>query len=208
MRIARAARLIASLGCLGWLAAPSAGAADATINVYESTFNNFANALKPLTITGHYKFRVTVDLGILGRHGLTICDSDWTATVTSLSFHISPGGVNVDGGVDVSWCHISFSSSQLGGSGNVYYSTVDHAVHFSFSSASVQPCFSIGGWDVCLPISISVNPTLNIPSLPIRPSLVHFETASGPKQLRLDPTNVSLTKQSGYVQLRSDAHIW
>ena len=204
--------MIACLSCLLALGTRPAGASDANINVYESTFNRFANALQPITMTGHYTFRISVDTWF-GEASVKICSSDWTATVTGLAFHVSPDRVTVDGRVDVSWCDVSFSNSQLGGSGNVYYSAADKAVHFSFYSASVQPCLSIdagpfGTLDVCLPVTISVQPTLNIPPLPIRPSLVHFETASGPKQLRLDPRNVSLTKQSGYVQLRSDAHVW
>ena len=189
-----------------------ASAADGTVRVYEATFNDFTNAIKPITVTGHYKYSITIDAGLFGEYSVTICNSDYKATVSGLTFSITPSGVTVDGNVDVDWCHLSFSSSELDASGNIFYSYADQAVRFYFYSASVQPCFPVdtplGSRNVCLPVHINIAPTLNIPPLPIRPSVISFETASGPKQLFLKPRNVSLVKQNGYIELQSDVDIW
>ncbi len=187
------------------------------IKVYESTFNDFARAIEPARIEGHYTFSITIDAGWLGTHTFTICDSDYTAIVSGLGFNITPGSVTAEGDVGVDWCGFDFSSSQLSATGNVYYSSADKAVHFSFSSANVQACFSIDvdiGWldfhrtfTVCLPVNINIAPTLNIPPMPIGTSIVYFETAGGSRRLYLQPRNVSLVKRGGYVELQSEVSI-
>lgn len=187
------------------------------IKIYESTFNDFARAIEPALISGHYTFSITIDAGWFGKHTFTICDSDYTARVSGLDFDITPGSVDVEGDVTVDWCGLSFSSSQLDATGNVYYSSSDKAVRFSFSSANVQPCFTINvdiGWlgfhesfTVCLPLNINIAPTLNIPPVPIGTSIIYFETAGGPRQLYIQPRNVSLIKRGGYVELQSDVSI-
>ena len=184
-----------------------------TIKVYESTFNEFTSSIQPITVTGHYKFTVTIDTFIFGKRTITICDSNYSADVTDLDFEIETSGVQVDGDVDAEWCGLSFSSSTLNANGTIAYSSGDESVHFTFYSTTVQPCFTVkipvlGDRTVCLPASINIASTLNIPPLPIRTTALSFETAGGPRTIYLEPRDVSLRQRNGYIELQSYVSLW
>jgi hypothetical protein len=192
-------RLILALSAAAFLLpARTAPAADATVYVYTATLNELASAISPMTITGRYKF--TVGSGIFKT---TICDSAYTINVTGLSFSISPTSVTADADVTGSWCRVGFNGD-LDASGNVYYRASDRTVRFSFSSASVQPYFSVLGYKIWLPVHVNITSTLNIPPMHIGVARVAYETASGPRLVTMVPNDISLVKRSGYLELQSD----
>lgn len=198
------ARALAALVATGALAAPAA-AQDGIVTVRESAFNELAGALEPLTLSGHKTLEVSIAT-FWGPVRITVCDSDWTATVRDLAFDIRPATVEVTGDVEASWCGLNFTGDLLT-TGDVGYSAGPNAVVVSVASTSVQPRFSIFGIDVRLP-AINVGPTLSLPPIPVRTAFVRFETAAGPTDLRVTPHNVFLTKRNGFIELRSDVAVW
>lgn len=185
-----------------------------TVKVYTSTFNEFSNSILPVTLSGSYKLSFTVDLGLFGKHTITLCNSTYSATVSTLTFSISTTAVTAGGKVSARWCNITFADSQLNATGNVYYSAADGNVHFAFSSASVKPCASIRfpvinrTLTVCLPVNINVAPTLNIPPLAIRTTVISHESAGGQRNIFMTPRNISLVKRNGYLELQTDVSFW
>ncbi len=180
-----------------------APAADATVRIYTSTLNEFATALSPIPpITGNYRLQSCFEF--FGRHCITLCDSPYSAMVSGLNFAISPSAVTATGSVSAQWCNISFGGS-LNASGNVFYTAADSKVRFNFTSAAVQPSFNfLGLITVWLPFSINIAPTLNIPSMTIGSAWLGYESASGPRQLVMRPSDSSLFKRSGYLELQTN----
>jgi hypothetical protein len=173
------------------------------IKVYESTFNEFIDAVEPIQVTGRYKLSVTVDLWILGTHTITLCDSSYTATVSDLDFDITSANVQSDGDVNASWCGFSFGAD-VDATGDIYYYNPDHTVRFNFTSASIQPSFNAFGYTVWLPVHINIAPTLNIPPVRVGTALIYYESAAGQRQIYMDPQNVTVQKRNGYIELQSD----
>ncbi|MDH3514468.1 MAG: hypothetical protein OEM83_06305 [Gammaproteobacteria bacterium] len=196
------------------LATASPVASAETVRIYTSTFNEFSNAILPVTLTGRYKLTFTIDLGWLGRHTITLCNSAYSATVSTLTFGISTSAVTAGGKVSARWCNITFGDSQLSATGNVYYSAGDDNVHFTFTSASVKPCASIRfsaidqTLTVCLPVSINVAPTLNIPPLAIGIAVISHGSPTGQRAVFMTPNNISLVKRNGYLEFQTDVSFW
>lgn len=190
---------------IGWfvfslaLTAAPLAAQDGTVRVYESTFNELAGRIQPLQLTGHYAW----GCGFWG----CICDSDWTATVTQLNFGITPAQVSLTGRVDAQWCGLSFNS-MLNATGNVAYSAGQNAILVTVNATSVQPCFPILWANVCLPVWINVSNTMSLPPIPMGVAYFRFETAAGTDTLRMAPSNISLLKRNGYVELQANVNLW
>ncbi len=183
---------------LAFTAAPLA-AQDGTVKVYESTFNELAGRIEPLVLTGHYAW----GCGFWG----CICDSDWTATVTQLSFGITTAQATLTGRVDAQWCGLSFNST-LNTTGDVTYSAGQNAILVTVNPTSIQPCFRILWANVCLPVWITVSDTMNLPPIPVGIAYFGFETARGTDTLRMTPSNISLLKRNGYVELQANVNLW
>lgn len=204
--------LARAMGLLALVTVPApVSAADGTVKVYDSTFNEFAAAIQPLQVTGHYNFGITIDLGLFGRHRITICSSDYAATVSALRFRINPNNAIVDGSITASWCGLTFTSSLLT-TGNIFYNQADQTVRFSFGGTNIQPCFTISfmgiPFTMCVPVQINVGPTFNVPPLPVRTALISFESTGGARRMRMTPRNVTLVKRAGYIELQSDVSFW
>jgi hypothetical protein len=192
------------------------------VRVYESTLNRLADAVGPLTYTGHYTFSVTVCVPLTNLCGSTqICDSDWTATVRQLRFAITPAAINITGTVDASWCGVSFGS-ELKTTADVVLQTgivfVPGTAHVALppqeslvltvSPTSIQPEFDVQGYTVKLPIHINVAPALALPPIPLSPALVSINTATGLAQLHLSPSQVAVVKRDHCVELQSTMQLW
>ena len=194
---ARFTRLATSaLACL--LLGRAAVAADAAVYIRESTFNDFAAALVPISVTGHKQ--VSIGRGWLKT---VICDSDYTATVTGISFIIAPSGVVAVGPVSATYCGHPFRGT-FTATGSVSYRASDSTVRVSFASASVRPTFEILGITIPLP-SFDVAPSLNIPPMKIGIARIRYdETADGSRRLVMRPQDISLVQQTGYIVLQSN----
>jgi hypothetical protein len=193
----RCAVLVAACLCT---AAP--GTAE-TIHVRTSTFNKFIARIEPIPFSGRYRFRVTIDTFIFGKHVVTLCDSPYRGTVNGLRFVIVPGVVQVTGRAGFTWCNLGFDGA-VTGTGRVYYNNGDDTVRLAFSSAAVRPSFKFLGFNVTLPVTVNIAPTLDIPPLPIRPALIGLRTPDGARYLRMTPANTTVSAQAGYVELKSE----
>ena len=196
---------------LNWLLAIcifSAGATygqDLDLRVEESTFDEFADSIQPIQISGRYRLTTTIDLGIFGRHTITWCDSAYAGTVDGLEFDINSARIAAQGDVAITWCNIGFGGpgAELSATGDVFYNTANSTLNFDFSSTNFQPSVNAFGFTIRLPISINIAPTFNIPPLRIGSTSLSFPTADGRRYVRVTPVNVSAVKRNGYVQLTS-----
>ena len=190
---------------LALLLSGGAAAQDLDLRVDESTFDEFADAIQPIQITGRFRFATTIDLGIFGKHTITWCDSAYAGTVDGLEFDINSVRIRAQGDAAFTWCNIGFGGpgKELSATGDVTYNSGNSTLNFTFSSATVQPSFSAFGFTIWLPVSINIAPTFNIPPLRIGSTSISFATAQGTRYLRVRPLNVAAVKRNGYIQLTS-----
>ena len=130
-------------------------AQDASVRVDDSVFNSFANQLEPLTLTGYYSYQVSTWFGNV----TYICSSNWTATVTGITFSTSPGITQITGSVDASWCNVGFHAPLLT-TANVTYSGGN--IWISVNPTYIQPVVNVLGIEhqPLLPVTIDVSSAL------------------------------------------------
>jgi hypothetical protein len=182
------------LFCIGILFSVNASASDGKIKIYESTFDDFIGALGQIKLTGTYSFHVWV----FG------CTSNYTATVINPKVTISTTEVKLTAKADTTWCGYSFPKGDLKATGNIYYSSADQTIRFSFTAASYKPKISIAGVTITLPVNIKLDTVMNIPPMKITYTIVEHETPAGTRRIYLKPKNVSLNKQTKYIEFTSD----
>ncbi|HEY7647913.1 MAG TPA: hypothetical protein VID04_02820 [Methylomirabilota bacterium] len=188
------------------LAPAAARAQGGTVRVYQATFNELASRIQPLTMSGRYRLQFTAQTW-LGPVTWTVCDSAWSATVTQLSFSITPGAATLNGRVDATWCNLAFNSN-LAMNVDVRYEPQQKLVYVSTSPTAIQPRFNVLGQNIALPFTIDVAPSLTLPPIPVVTGLVYFETSRGIVDLRVSPQNVTLSKRNGYVEIQGDVSVW
>ena len=179
-------------------------AQDGTVKVYESAFNQLASRIQPVQLTGHYSW----GCGFWG----CVCDSDWTATITQLSFSITPAQLTLSGQVSAQWCGLSYSAP-VNATGNVTYSQPQNAILITMNQTTISPCFPIllffgAPVPVCVPVGINIAGMMNLPPIPVGFAQVRLESARGNEYLRLVPSNISLQKRNGYIELQSTVTLW
>ena len=179
----------------------------AAVRVYSSAFNALAAQIEPLTFNGHYTYQYCHWLPLVGTQCVTVCSSDWSATVDQVKFSITPAQITVAGHVAAHWCGVGFGSD-LSTTAQATYSPLVNGVVVTVSPTSIQPKFSVGGYDVGLPVHIDVGSSLSVPPIPITTAMFAFDTAEGPQTLRLTPSDVTLTKASGYLELQANVALW
>jgi hypothetical protein len=197
MRCARALVLVLAI-----VATSPVAAQDSTVRIFDSSLNKLANRVQPVTLSGMHRASVW----IFGQE-VTLCYAPYTATLSQLRFATSPATIQITGRVDARWCNLSFSAN-LNTTADATYSPGQRAIVVVVSPTSVRPRFNVLGFDVDLPVSINVAPSLSIPPLPIGVAEIGLQGVRGPVTLRLQPQNVSLVRGSGYLELRSDVTIW
>jgi hypothetical protein len=198
-RTCRCALLLA----LTLAAAARASAQDGVVKLFDSSLNEFANRIQPMRMNGHHK--ATTFVWPFGE--VTICDSDYTATVSQLTFATTPAAVTITGRVDATWCGVSVNSP-LQTTANVSYSGPQRAILVSVNPTNIQPHVTVGPFNIPLPFHINVAPSLNIPPIPMASGLIFFQGAQGPVSLRVEPLNVSLLRRSGFLELQTDVTVW
>ena len=198
--------------------------ARARIQVYESTFNEFAAAIEPLAFKGDYTYKVCTWLPVVGTSCTTICSSDWAAKVNGLRFKITPAKVKVAGKVNAQWCGVSFDaelettadvtyvrSFVLPGRGHLRFNQgmqSQEGIRVTVNPTDIQPLFHVFGYEVKLPVHIDVAPSMSLPTIPVGTALLWFETAAGPQDLRLSPSHVVLVKRHGSLELQARVSLW
>ncbi len=222
-RLARAADVGLAGSDLGSLVPTGRG----VLKVYESAFNELADKVEPIQFKGHYAYKACTWTPF-GTQCTTICSSDWTAKVKDLRFGISPARVRITGDVEAHWCNVGFNAN-LETSADVRAVTTlvvvpqlhpshgqpapgrfqgQTAIRVTVEPTSIQPVFRVSGYEVALPIHINVAPSLTLPPLPVSTASFHFETAEGPRALRLSPTHLAVVKRNGYVELQANVSLW
>lgn len=185
----------------GFLLSAPVLAEDGEIRIDETTFNEFSAAIGSIGFSDRYRFKVA---------GITICNSIYTATLRDLRFDIKPSTVDVTGQVSGVWCHIGFGGSgpELTASGNVYYDPVTDSVRFTFSSAKVDMKVHIDTffWEGDVTVTtIDITSMLNtIPAVPIGKATISLNSNGDTNYVRMTPSNTSLVKHNGYIELISD----
>jgi hypothetical protein len=179
----------------------------AAVRVYNSAFNALAAQVEPLNFNGHYTYEYCHWLPVVGTQCMTICSSDWSATVDQLNFNITPSQVTIVGHVAAHWCGAGFTSN-LSTTARTTYSPRANGIFVTVNPTSIQPKFSVAGYDVPLPVHINVAPSLSLPPIPIATTMFAFDTANGPQTLRLTPSDVTLTNASGYLELQANVALW
>jgi hypothetical protein len=209
----RVSRVLASVAlAAALLSLPDSGrAADGVLRVHQSTLNEMATALGPLSASGRHVLGVDTWFG-----RIVIC-GQWHADVLNPQFAIHPTGVTITGLVsaryhcDGTW--IPFVGT-LTSSGNVTYNAAQNAIRVTTNATFFRPVFVIPGWvpffggqHITLPFSINVGPSFSF-SVPVRTAHMHFETAAGPERLRVTPHNISLVLEQNQIRLQSDVTLW
>jgi hypothetical protein len=182
----------------------------ATLKIYNSLFNQFAEKIEPVRFSGSYDFTVCTATNPLSGgciYSLDVCNSNWKAEVAQLNFNITPMAVHVTGIVNASWCGVNFSAP-LDTTANTSYSDSQHAVIVMLSSTDIQPRFTVFGYDVPLPVHINVSPQLSLPPIPITAASFYFETARGPQTVHLIPSQVAVAMRDGYIEVQSYVNLW
>jgi hypothetical protein len=209
----RASRVLPSLAlAAALLLSPVAGrAADGVVRIHQSTFNEVAAALGPLSASGRHVLGVDTWFG-----RIVIC-GQWQADVSNVQFAIRSTGVTITGLV-TAWYHcnggwVPFTGT-LTSSGTVTYQAAQNRIRVATSATSFRPVFVIPGWvpffggqHITVPFTINVGPSLSF-SVPVRTAHLHFETAAGPERLRVVPRNISLALEQGQIRLESDVALW
>lgn len=184
----------------GLTAAPAL-AADGTVTVHESTFNEFAGKIEPLRASGTRPVRQTIGICPFCVT-ITVCSGEWTVSVTRLNFDITPDNVFVTGQVSGTY-NCTFLTipwpAVLTAEVDVTYDAEDNVVLVETESAIV---------DVPILGARDFKDSLTLPPLPVSTALLHFETSQGPEFLRLSPRNITLEKKSGYLELEGDVILW
>jgi hypothetical protein len=182
----------------------------ATLKIYNSLFNQFAEKIEPVRFSGSYDFTVcTVPNPVSGGCSVSIdiCNSEWKAEVTQLNFNITPTAVHITGMVHANWCNVGFNAP-LDATANVSYSDSQRAILVTLSPTDIQPRFQVFGYDVPLPVHINVSQALSLPPIPVTSALFYFETARGPQTVHLIPSQVAVAMGDGYIEVQSYVTLW
>ena len=181
-------KVIAFLAGFALLASP-AMATDVTVRVYESTLEDFAAALGPLTRTGQFS--------VPGYSG------DYVIKVTSLGFTIEANkDIEIDGKMNVKYWRFSVDF-KLKAKATASYDSSTRVLKLKTTHTALKPCFH----GICLPVYINIGKTFSF-DIPVKIAKFDFGTASGRQTLRLSPRNISLTNKDDYIELQGDVILW
>jgi hypothetical protein len=191
-----------------------------TVRVYESLLNKIASRLEPLRMNGRYHFEAGCTcVPLVGCGCVVSVTCDWTARVNDLNLSIRPARIRITGNLHATWCDIPFSAP-VETTADVEYVTrmapvggprggwgTKDLVRVRVNPTSIQPRFTISGYVAKLPIHINVAPSFSW-RLPVDTALLAFENAGGVQRLRLSPTQVSLIKRNGYLEMQAQVGLW
>jgi hypothetical protein len=203
----RIARRVILVLATSWLLLPAqqANAADGTIEIRESTFNELAKKLEPI------RFKSPRDgaphpVKILG----VGCEGHWTAEVTGTTFKITgdtgtePGKITVTGKINAIWTcggHIPIPAT---------FTTNAHAI---YDENGRQVRINVDPIRVTLNFglfsrTIDVAEGLDLPTIPVTATALFFEAEDGPQMLRLQPYHVQVNERNGFLELQADVQLW
>jgi hypothetical protein len=182
----------------------------ATLKIYNSLFNQFAERIEPIRFSGSYDYTVCTATNPFSGgciYSVDVCNSNWQAEVSQLNFNITPAAIHITGIVNASWCGVNFNAP-LETTANTSYSGSQHAILVTLSPTDIQLRFQVFGYDVPLPVHINVSPQLSLPPIPITAASFYFETARGPQTVHLIPSQTAVAMRDGYIEVQSYVTLW
>jgi len=200
----------AVLLALGLATSESALAEDGTIRVFASTFNKYAAALQPLTVSRTWSFTLWIPVPNPLLFGIPTpvpvpftCAA--TATVTGVNFNIAPGSASVSGNVSGTVCGIAYQSALS----TPLAITMDPSTRRLTVRPSgplfVGATVNFMGFNISAPFGgVNLAPSLT-GSFVL--DAIHFdiETPMAPRSLILVTRNPQVSLQNGYVEVKADA---
>lgn len=199
------------LAALVVMSAP-APAADGTIAIDESGFNEFAAAIQPLPAGGTRPYRKRIGVCPFCKT-VTLCSGEWSVSVTDLTFTITTDVIRISGQASGTYhCHFVpvHWTAILTADADVTYSAAENAVVVRTRSAVIEKSRITVPRLGSIPVGIRADftPSLTLPPFPVTSARLRFESSNGAEHLRLTPRNVSVRQRSGYLELQSDVKVW
>jgi hypothetical protein len=183
----------------------TARAQDGVLRVRESALNRFAAAVQPLATSRSFSFTAWVPNPLLFPPVIPIpfnCVA--TASVTGLTFRISPASTTVTGSVTGAVCGVNYSSP-LTTTVAVSLAPSGRAISIVPAPMSVQPTVKVLGFvNVRAPFAVSVSSPLAV-SIPLGAVPFDIDTPGGPTRLVLDSRNLRIVRQNGFFEIDGDA---
>lgn len=203
---------------------PALGA-DAETRLYSSALNELVSSISPIRFESpengaanplripYYNWRGQ-------KKHYPICSGNWEADLKNVTFTILTTSISIDGNIDATWtCGIDFSFDSATFHTTANISADENNISISTNSLNVTitlaaPLIStdipgVPSWlrfskDVKFSKTIRVHQGLNFPPIPIRTTLLNFETAGGEFDLRVDPYSTTIEKKNGYIEIKSN----
>ena len=183
-------RLVAAL-CFLILPVSSPGVCNDCIEVKPTAFDDFLDKLQPIPFSGTLQ-----KLGFSCNFSGSVKGMKTTITTND--------GIVINGAVDFDWClDLGFDfKGKVKAKGHLSVINAGRTVKFSFTSASVTPCFGYLGAEACLPFSINVAPSLNVPTFPVGSAWIRVGSTSV-----LMNADVSVAELNASAEVRGDVEI-
>jgi hypothetical protein len=195
---------MAALLAFGLAAATTATAEDGLFRISATLLDDFAAALEPLTFRrdGVYTFRIPTWFGPVDVPVYCVA----TASITGISFQITPANASVRANVTGTLCGLNYSSTLA--------TPVTISVDPSGSRLRVQPAGSmplnatttILGIPFTVPFNMNLAPSLTVLSIPIDAVSFQLESPGGSRALVLVARNHQVTRHNGYFEISADVH--
>lgn len=180
------------------------GAEDGRLGISESVLDELAAALGPLTFQDNFSFPLPIPNPFfpLGPPFFFInipCAA--SAVVTGLRFDVNPDPtpIAVAGQVSGSVCGLPFGGT-VSTTTNVSHHAPSRTLRITTASTTLRP--TVLG--ITAPFTVNVGPSLSVPPIPFRATVLELDTMGGRIQVPLSGEDVALTKRNGFIEVRGN----
>jgi hypothetical protein len=181
------------------------GTEDGRLGISESTLNEMAAAISPLTYSGtvNVPFPIPNPFFPLGPPFWVIyfpCSA--SAQVTGLQFDVNaePAPINVRGQVTGQLCGWIPVNGAISTTTSVTHDPNARTLRIRTSATNFSP--TVLG--IPLPFTVNVGPALTVPPIPFRATVLDLETPGGPMAFLLRGEDVALTRRNGFIEVRGN----
>jgi len=188
----------------GWtVGAPAAE--DGLLGINESVLNEMTAALGPLPFQGSFNVPVPIPNPFfpLGPPFFIVnipCGA--VAVVTGLRFDIdaAPAPIRVTGQVNGTVCNLPIIGGTVSSTATVVHNASSRTLRISTAPTTWRP--SVGPFTV--PFTVNVGPSLSVPAIPFRSTVLELETTAGPMAFNLSSEDIALTRRNGFIEVRGN----
>jgi hypothetical protein len=190
-------------------AGTAASAEDGTLRVRESALNDFAAAAQPLRISRNWTFTVWVwvpnpFLFFIPTPVPIPYTCNANASVTGLTFDITPASTTARGVVTGTVCGAAYSSL-LSTTVSVSLDPGGRALSIRPGVMRMTPTVAVPALgSITAPFAVNAAPTLTVLSIPLDAAPLEVETAAGPRRLVMIGRNLQLSRQDGFFEIKGD----